>query len=151
MLQLGPGRKVCVRYFEGPGINGSLEQYLMNGALALDIKKHIVDAYQVPPPPHTPVTPGPLCPLLTALLCVCAVPQLIVQRYRKGTRVWLFGLSRGAYLVRSVAGIINNLGILNISKEKQATVSEHTHAHTERRFRMRRRPLTSVVVCVCVC
>lgn len=52
--------------------------------------------------------------------------QLIVQRYRKGTRVWLFGLSRGAYLVRSVAGIINNLGILNISTDKRATVSTHT-------------------------
>jgi hypothetical protein len=67
-------------------------------------------------------TLGTLCPLLTAPLSV----QLIVQRYRKGTRVWLFGLSRGAYLVRSVAGIINNLGILNISTDKRATVSKHT-------------------------
>lgn len=103
MLQLGPGRKVCVKYFEGPGINGSLEQYFMNGmrtnhtctwplspsscqpllslcvwwcvgALALDIKKHVLAAYQVHTHTYTTTSPlGTLCPLLTAPLSVCVV------------------------------------------------------------------------------
>ena len=30
----------------------------------------------------------------------------------RACKIWLFGLSRGAYTVRSVAGMINNLGVL---------------------------------------
>lgn len=40
--------------------------------------------------------------------------QFIVEHYNaaRKDRVWLFGLSRGAYTVRCVAGMINNCGIL---------------------------------------
>eukprot|EP00952_Eustigmatos_sp_NYUAD-ZCMA_P009010 37307-Eustigmatos_ZCMA.PRE.1 len=40
------------------------------------------------------------------------VYQFITKYYKPGVRVWLFGFSRGAFTVRSVAGMINNFGIL---------------------------------------
>ena len=36
----------------------------------------------------------------------------IAQNYRDGTEIWLFGLGRGAYALRCVAGMINNCGII---------------------------------------
>jgi uncharacterized protein (DUF2235 family) len=33
------------------------------------------------------------------------------------SRVWLFGLSRGAYTARAVAGMINNCGILDFKNK----------------------------------
>ncbi|MGI9344448.1 MAG: DUF2235 domain-containing protein [Gammaproteobacteria bacterium] len=38
--------------------------------------------------------------------------RYIVQNYRAGDEVFLFGYSRGAYTVRCLAGMINNCGIL---------------------------------------
>jgi uncharacterized protein (DUF2235 family) len=40
--------------------------------------------------------------------------SFIMDKYKGPglSRVWLFGLSRGAYTVRAVAGMINNCGIL---------------------------------------
>jgi uncharacterized protein (DUF2235 family) len=38
--------------------------------------------------------------------------RYIVQNYRPGDEIYLFGFSRGAYTVRSLAGLINNIGIL---------------------------------------
>ncbi|OAL47866.1 hypothetical protein IQ07DRAFT_106044 [Pyrenochaeta sp. DS3sAY3a] len=43
--------------------------------------------------------------------CV-AVYRFIVEHYTDDHEVWLFGHSRGAYTVRSVAGMINNCGII---------------------------------------
>jgi hypothetical protein len=41
-----------------------------------------------------------------------AVYRFIVEHYTDDHEIWLFGHSRGAYTVRSVAGMINNCGIL---------------------------------------
>jgi uncharacterized protein (DUF2235 family) len=38
--------------------------------------------------------------------------RYIVQNYRPGDELFLFGFSRGAYTVRSLCGLINNIGIL---------------------------------------
>ena len=38
--------------------------------------------------------------------------RYIVQNYRPGDEIFLFGFSRGAYTVRSLCGLINNVGIL---------------------------------------
>ena len=38
--------------------------------------------------------------------------QFIVEHYQPETEIYLFGFSRGAYTVRSLAGLINNCGIL---------------------------------------
>ncbi|KAF2624943.1 hypothetical protein BU25DRAFT_129220 [Macroventuria anomochaeta] len=43
--------------------------------------------------------------------CV-AVYRFIVEHYTDDHEVWLFGHSRGAYTARSVAGMINNCGIM---------------------------------------
>jgi uncharacterized protein (DUF2235 family) len=36
------------------------------------------------------------------------------------SRVWVFGVSRGAYTVRAVAGMINNCGILDPAATENA-------------------------------
>ena len=74
-------------YFRGMGLSGSFEDYLTNGALADDIKQACVDAY-----------------------------TFIINHYDANSRIVLFGLSRGAFTVRSVAGMINNWGILDKKK-----------------------------------
>jgi hypothetical protein len=76
-----------VRYFDGVGLTGSFRDYLFNGAVANDIKSKCVEAY-----------------------------KFIVENYKKGSDVWVFGLSRGAHTVRSVAGMINNWGIIDVDK-----------------------------------
>ncbi|MCP5040647.1 MAG: DUF2235 domain-containing protein, partial [bacterium] len=38
--------------------------------------------------------------------------RFIVQNYNKGDEIYLLGFSRGAYTVRSLAGMLNNCGIL---------------------------------------
>jgi len=38
--------------------------------------------------------------------------RYIVQNYKPGDEIYLFGFSRGAYTVRSLCGLINNCGIL---------------------------------------
>ncbi|MBN9295162.1 MAG: DUF2235 domain-containing protein [Flavobacteriia bacterium] len=38
--------------------------------------------------------------------------RFIIERYTIGTEIFLFGFSRGAYTVRSLAGLIRNCGIL---------------------------------------
>ncbi|HEY7776604.1 MAG TPA: DUF2235 domain-containing protein [Kineobactrum sp.] len=43
--------------------------------------------------------------------------RFIVQNYKPGDRLFLFGFSRGAYTVRCLAGMLNNCGIL---KREQA-------------------------------
>ncbi|MBT8152925.1 DUF2235 domain-containing protein [Epibacterium ulvae] len=43
----------------------------------------------------------------------------LASRYRPGDRIYLFGYSRGAYAVRSLAGVIDQVGLL---KAEQATV-----------------------------
>jgi len=79
-------------YFPGVGVggpNGQLD-YLASGPLAADIKAKCVEVYE-----H------------------------IAKFFKPGDKVWLFGLSRGAFTVRRVAGMINNLGILKFDKGNQ--------------------------------
>jgi hypothetical protein len=78
-----PARKLRAKYFNGIGLGSTFFAYLFNGATANDIGDTCVEIY-----------------------------QYIAQYYREGTEVWLFGLSRGAYTVRCVVGMINNCGII---------------------------------------
>jgi len=41
--------------------------------------------------------------------------KFIVDNYEQDDRIYLFGFSRGAYTVRSLAGLIRNIGILHKS------------------------------------
>ncbi|MFN2288181.1 MAG: DUF2235 domain-containing protein [Chromatocurvus sp.] len=62
---------------------GSYYERVRGGVTGLGIHKNIMDAY-----------------------------RYIVQNYAPGSRIYLFGFSRGAYTVRSLCGLINNCGIL---------------------------------------
>jgi hypothetical protein len=71
-------------YYKGVGLNGkSVLNYLVNGAISFEIKDDCIKTY-----------------------------KFIVNNYESNDEIWMFGLSRGAYIVRSVAGLINNCGIL---------------------------------------
>ncbi|RGB25756.1 hypothetical protein C1646_771312 [Rhizophagus diaphanus] len=43
--------------------------------------------------------------------------KFIVNHYNPGDDIWLFGFSRGAYIVRCIAGMIKNCGILKVDRE----------------------------------
>jgi hypothetical protein len=78
------------QYFEGIGIEGNFSEYIINGAMALDIKKECIKVY-----------------------------NFIVDNFDNNSEIWMFGLSRGAYTIRCVAGMINNCGILDKSKSNE--------------------------------
>ncbi|KAM7189189.1 Uncharacterized alpha/beta hydrolase domain (DUF2235) domain containing protein [Rhypophila sp. PSN 637] len=79
-----PHKQVCVRYRHGVGLGSSFLDYLFNGVTAQDL----------------------------AAECI-AVYKYIVNHYTSPEHeIWMFGLSRGAYTVRCVAGMINNCGII---------------------------------------
>ncbi|KAH6883914.1 hypothetical protein B0T10DRAFT_518446 [Thelonectria olida] len=46
-----------------------------------------------------------------------AAYQFIVENYTPQHEIWMFGLSRGAFIVRSVAGMINNCGIITPTRD----------------------------------
>lgn len=83
-------RGVTARYFEGCGLGKPFLYYLFNGATGSDIGGECIESY-----------------------------KYIVENYTPEHEIWMFGLSRGAYTVRCVAGMINNCGILR----RQATAS----------------------------
>ncbi|KAH7059130.1 hypothetical protein BKA57DRAFT_416851 [Linnemannia elongata] len=70
-------------YFPGSGLRGTFLEYLFNGATGNDIARNCMEVY-----------------------------EYIVQHFTPEHEIWMFGLSRGAYTVRCVAGMINNCGIL---------------------------------------
>jgi uncharacterized protein (DUF2235 family) len=43
---------------------------------------------------------------------ICDCYRFITDNYEPGDEIWLFGFSRGAYTVRSLAGLIRNSGVL---------------------------------------
>jgi uncharacterized protein (DUF2235 family) len=72
---------------------------------------------------------------LRSLIVLCS---FIMDSYKGPglSRVWLFGLSRGAYTVRAVAGMINNCGIL---KAAAAGEGNERRASLQRVWQMYRR------------
>ena len=66
------------------GVGSEKGTKISGGALGAGIDKNIQDAY-----------------------------RFLVHNYNIGDEIFLFGFSRGAYTVRSIAGLINNAGILN--------------------------------------
>ncbi|RAL15162.1 T6SS phospholipase effector Tle1-like catalytic domain-containing protein [Aspergillus homomorphus CBS 101889] len=74
-----------VYYIEGVGLGSSFLDYIFNGATAQDLANQCIEAY-----------------------------EFIVHNYTyPHHEIWMFGLSRGAYLARAVAGMINNCGIVH--------------------------------------
>ncbi|KAH7142139.1 hypothetical protein EDB81DRAFT_653804 [Dactylonectria macrodidyma] len=82
-----PTGDVCAKYFDGVGLGGDFLDYLWNGAFATKAKKECTEVYKF-------------------------IVQNFTWNAQVHTEVWLFGISRGAYIVRSVGGMINNCGII---------------------------------------
>jgi uncharacterized protein (DUF2235 family) len=61
-------------------------------------------------------------------LTICQGYSFLASRYRPGDRIYLFGYSRGAYAVRSLAGMIGSVGLL-----RQETA---TQRNIQRAFRL---------------
>ncbi|WIA31431.1 hypothetical protein OEZ86_002329 [Tetradesmus obliquus] len=111
-VEYNPDTKTDVRYFNGVGLSGWE-----------DLQKQRKDL----PPLVSGLVGGVIDTLLYIKNCVLAgdLPDrckeaysFIAEKYNgeENSRVWLFGLSRGAYTVRAVAGMINNCGILDFNK-----------------------------------
>lgn len=104
---------------------GSYHDKLMGGGTGRGIHKNILDGY-----------------------------RYIVQNYAPGDKLYLFGFSRGAYIVRALCGLINNCGIVkradarliaqawrlykspakqNMPSAKAATAFRETHSHRSRK------------------
>jgi uncharacterized protein (DUF2235 family) len=75
------------------GVGTGWADHLLGGAFGLGLSKNIEQAY-----------------------------RYIMERYEPGDEVFLFGFSRGAYTVRSTAGLIRNSGLLK---------GEHAHRFPE--------------------
>jgi hypothetical protein len=82
-----PQGDVHAKYFDGVGLGGDFMKYLWDGALATHAKEECTNVYKF-------------------------IWQHFAWGDQVGTEVWMFGISRGAYIVRSVAGLINNCGII---------------------------------------
>ncbi|KAK3810655.1 MAG: hypothetical protein JOS17DRAFT_664522, partial [Linnemannia elongata] len=70
-------------YFPGSGLRGTFLEYLFHALTGNDIARNCIEVY-----------------------------EYIVQHFTPEHEIWMFGLSRGAYTVRCIAGMINNCGIL---------------------------------------
>ncbi|PNP74450.1 hypothetical protein FNYG_12213 [Fusarium nygamai] len=83
-------------YIHGVGLGSTFLDYVFNGITAQDIAMQCIAAY-----------------------------KFIVDHYSYPERqIWMFGLSRGAFMVRSVAGMINNCGIVRPRKNSEGTVND---------------------------
>jgi uncharacterized protein (DUF2235 family) len=89
------GGSVQARYADGVGLGSTFLDYLFNGATGHDIAKQCTDAY-----------------------------QYIVENYTPSHEIWMFGLSRGAFTVRCVAGMINNCGIVRPRLHPNGSINE---------------------------
>ncbi len=98
------GDPIKARYRHGVGLNSTFLDYLFNGVTALDIAAECVGAY-----------------------------KFIVDHYTGDDEIWLFGLSRGAFTVRCVAGMINNCGII-----RRRSSQKETHLLCEEVYRIYR-------------
>lgn len=61
-------------------------------------------------------------------LTICAGYAFLASRYRPGDRIFLFGYSRGAYAVRSLAGMLDGIGLLRAERA--------THRNVRTAFRL---------------
>ena len=77
------------RYQSGVGTGGALDK-VIGGMLGVGVSKDICDSY-----------------------------QWLADKYEPGDKIFLFGFSRGAFTVRSLAGLIARFGIVYFEKNKR--------------------------------
>lgn len=80
------------RYFDGPGLGNNFLDRLFSGSMSNDIATRCVDVY-----------------------------RYIVNNFTEKHEIWMFGLGGGAYVVRCVAGMINNCGIIKRTGDDDET------------------------------
>ena len=88
-------------YGQGVGTGFSFRNHFLGGATGLGIDENIQDAY-----------------------------KFLMWNYSQGDQIYLFGFSRGAYTVRSLAGFIRNCGIMK--PEYLHLISEAYHLYRDR-------------------
>ena len=91
------GRPQPVFYHTGVGTGWGWIDRLLGGGMGLGISKNILDAY-----------------------------LFLVSNYEAGDEIFLFGFSRGAYTVRSLAGLVRNCGIL---RKQHADLVQTAYEH----------------------
>jgi uncharacterized protein (DUF2235 family) len=79
-------------YHPGVGTEGGLRDHLLGGSIGEGLDRNIKSAY-----------------------------QWLAFNYRHGDNIFLFGFSRGAFTVRSLTGMIERAGLLNIAEPKLAS------------------------------
>ena len=89
------GDLVQARYADGVGLGSTFLDYLFDGATGNDIAKQCTEAY-----------------------------KYIVENYTIKHEIWMFGLSRGAFTARCVAGMINNCGIVRPRLDPDGAINE---------------------------
>ncbi|KAI7538031.1 hypothetical protein KC331_g10599 [Hortaea werneckii] len=108
-------RNFRARYFQGSGTGKPFLYYLFDGVTGSDIQDKCVEAY-----------------------------QYVAENYVPDSQIWMFGLSRGAFTVRCVAGMINNCGIIKPYKEREAVsqlqAASETKSLCEEVYRIYRSP-----------
>ncbi|KAF2279139.1 uncharacterized protein EI97DRAFT_372266 [Westerdykella ornata] len=96
-------KNIAAGYQEGVGLNKTFLEYLWDGVTASTIGQECISVY-----------------------------RFLVDNYSsEDDEIWLFGFSRGAYTVRSVAGMINNCGLLKKDQTPPVTDSELSVLCTE--------------------
>jgi uncharacterized protein (DUF2235 family) len=105
--QAADGTPQLAFYHPGVGTGGPVDR-LLGGLCGVGIRRNILDCY-----------------------------RFVVAHYRPGDAIYLFGFSRGAYTVRSLAGLIRNCGIIDRSRCEANSALEEVIATAYRLYRSR--------------
>ena len=92
---------IIAGYQEGVGLNKTFLEYLWDGATASTIGDECVSVY-----------------------------KFIVENFTDDHEIWMFGLSRGSFIIRCVAGMVNNCGIIKttgLSTEDISTLCQEIY------------------------
>ena len=89
----GPASAIRRYYHPGVGTDGGWWERLKGGGAGAGLGKNVISAY-----------------------------RWLAGAYHPGDRIWLFGFSRGAFTVRSLAGMISRCGLLDASNMTEAQV-----------------------------
>ncbi len=83
------------------GIGTGRDDRILGGAFGVGLSQHVKDAY-----------------------------QSVVEQYEPGDEIYLFGFSRGAFTIRSTAGLIRNSGVLR--RENEGKLDDAYRLHRSR-------------------
>lgn len=106
----GDGVEQKSYYDTGVGTEGGLLDFLLGGAAGVGLGRNVMDAY-----------------------------HWLTSNYESGDRVALFGFSRGAYTVRSLAGMVAACGLIDTTALDGKTVWRRIEQLYHRRYRLGRR------------